>query len=64
MIRIESKMTGEIVETPTNRWRENLNLIKYYASCEGIKINTKATSLITNLNNGYEDDYIKAYIHR
>lgn len=62
MIRIESKLTGEIVETSLCIWRIALNRIKYYAEYRNMKITTKASYMINHIKNGYEDRFIKAWI--
>lgn len=64
MIRIENKITGEIVETDTRNWRLGLNTIKGFMDYNNApySINTKASNFINKVKYGYEDDVIKADI--
>jgi hypothetical protein len=62
MIRIENKLSGEIVETDARNWRNALNIIKYYSNYDGKPLNIKSSNFINQVNNGYEDNTIKANI--
>jgi hypothetical protein len=62
MIRIENKVSGEIVETDTRNWRNALNIIKHFSNYEGSSINIKASDFINKVSKGYEDSILKANI--
>lgn len=63
MIRIENKETGQIIETTLSNWRNALNSIKFSAKYwNDTPVTTKASYMINHIKNGYEDQFIKAYV--
>ena len=62
MIRIENKVSGEIVETDARNWRNALNIIKHYSNYDGISLNIKSSQFINKVVCGYEDTILKANI--
>lgn len=62
MIRIENKLSGEIVETDARNWRYALNIIKGFGQYDGRDIKIKSSDFIRQVSKGYEDNTIKADI--
>jgi len=61
-IRIEYKLGGEIIESNLNNWKCALKMAKSFGMYDGVYFNTKASTFINGIKDGFEDEFIKAEV--